>query len=100
MKNINVLDLILNLEHMASAAYDVIKNWEIIIQTVLYNGTSKETYVETRLRLYNKQKTKNSISLPPDPLSCKQVITSYNVERVIRRITGFVVPIKCFFNFH
>ena len=47
---------------------DVRKNCQVFIQTVLYSGTSKKTYVETRFRLYNKQKTKNSIPLPPDPL--------------------------------
>ena len=72
--NTNVIELISNLGHIASANDDVIKNCEIFIQTVLYNGASKETCVETRVRPYNKQKTKNSISLSPDPLSCKQVV--------------------------
>ena len=72
MKSRNVLELIMNLEHLVSAEDDVTKNCKIFIQTILYHGKSKKTYVETRLRLYNKQKTKNSISLPPDPLSCKQ----------------------------
>ena len=67
VKNTNVLKLISNLGHIAND--DVIKNCEIYIQTVLYNGTSKETYFETRVRHCFKQKAKNSISLPPDPLS-------------------------------
>ena len=71
MKNTNVLELILNLEHLASANNTVINNCQIFIQTVLYNGMAKGPYVETRLRLYNKQKTKNSISRPSDPLSCE-----------------------------
>ena len=45
MKNPNVLELISNLEHIVSANDDVIKNFEIFIQTEVYNGTSKETYV-------------------------------------------------------
>ena len=68
-KNTNVLELISNLEQIVSANDNVIKNCKIFIQTVLYNGTSNRTYVETGLRLQTKQKTKNSISLPPDPLS-------------------------------
>ena len=58
MKNTNVLGLISNIGHKVSANDDVIKNCEIVIQIVLYNGTSKETYVETRVRLYNEQKTR------------------------------------------
>ena len=58
MKNRNVLELILNLEQLVSANDDVIKNCEIFIETVLHNRTSKETYVETSLRLYNKKKQK------------------------------------------
>ena len=74
MRNRNVLELILNLEHLVSANDNVIKNCEIVTQTVLYNRTSKEAYVKTKLRLYNKHKTKNSISLSPDPLSLNQAI--------------------------
>ena len=58
MKNTNVLELISSLEHIVSANDDVIKNCEISIQTVFNNGTSKESYVETRVQLYNNQKNK------------------------------------------
>ena len=63
----------MNLE-LVSVNDGFIKNCEIFIQTVLFNRTSKEICVETRLRLYNKQKTKNPISLPLDTLSCKITI--------------------------
>ena len=56
MKNKNVL------ENTVSANDHVIKNCEIFIQTVLYNGTSKETYVKTSVRLYYEQKTGKSIT--------------------------------------
>ena len=65
MKNTNLLELISHLGHIVSANDDVKKNCEIFVQTVLYSGTSKETYVETRMRSYNNQKIKNSISVPP-----------------------------------
>ena len=54
MKNINVLELILNLERIVSANNAVVKNCQILH----YNRTSKETYVETRVPLSNKQKNK------------------------------------------
>ena len=75
MKNTSVLELITD---TVLANDQVIKNCDIFIQTVLYNGTSKETYLEARMRLYNKQKTKNSIALYLNPLSCKQAIRRAN----------------------
>ena len=65
MKNTNLLELISHLGYIVSANDDVKKNCEIFVQTVLYSGTSKETYVETRMRSYNNQKIKTSISVPP-----------------------------------
>ena len=50
MKNTNVLEL---LGHTVSANDDGKKNCEIFTQTVLYSGTSKETYVETIRRNFN-----------------------------------------------
>ena len=77
------LELISNLGHRVSANDDVIKNCEIFIQTVFNQGTSKETYVETRVRLYKKQKPKNSVSSPSDPLSCKQQTSCLSREILI-----------------
>ena len=47
------------------------------LEFILYNGTSKETYVETRLGPYNEQKRKNLISLS---LSCNQAIRRANYQ--------------------
>ena len=44
------------------------------IQTTLYAGCEEETYVETRIRLYKKQKQKISMNLPPDADCCRQAI--------------------------
>ena len=44
------------------------------IQTILYCGKDEEDYVSTRVRLYKKQKKKSSLTIPPDPASCKQAI--------------------------
>ena len=70
MKNTNVIELVSNLGHIVSANDDVINNYEIFIQTVFYHGTSKEN---KQKGLYNKQKTNNSISIPPDLLLWKQL---------------------------
>ena len=55
------------------------------IQTILYCGTDEEDYVSTRVRLYKKQKQKSSLTIPPDPVSCKQAI----IECTTSVITGY-----------
>ena len=52
--------IISNLEHIVSANDDVIKNCEIFIQTELYNGTSKETYVEAKKKELNITSSRSS----------------------------------------
>ena len=44
------------------------------IQTVLYGGNINEAFVETRTNIYDNQRTKSSMTLPPDPNSATQVI--------------------------
>ena len=53
---------------------DIVK----FIQTVMYSGHIGESLVETRVRLYEKQKVKSSLTLPPDPDSMKQIIMRVN----------------------
>ena len=48
------------------------------IQTVMYSGHVGESLVDTRVRLYENQKVKSSLTLPPDPDSIKQVILRVN----------------------
>ena len=78
MKNTNVLELISSLEHIVSANDDVIKNCEISIQTMFNNGTSKESYVETRVQLYNNQKNKE-LNVP----SCRSSSSKLSVVLLI-----------------
>ena len=80
MKNTNILQLISNLGHKVSADDNAIKNCAIFIQTVLYNGISKETYMKAKIQLYNNQKTKNSVSLTEGSLSCKPAIRRANYQ--------------------
>ena len=50
------------------------------IQVVLYAGNRNETYVETRVRLFRKQRKKTSMLLPPDEKSAKQAIYGVNYQ--------------------
>ena len=51
---------------------DNIEDLQRFIQIVMYNGKSSESYIKTRIRLYENQKIKTSTSLPPDPDSLLQ----------------------------
>ena len=51
-----------------------IEDVQKFVQTVMYSGKGKESFVETRVRLYHKMKVKSSLSLFPDPHSLKQAI--------------------------
>ena len=55
--------------------YDDIVNF---VRTVCYSGNKGESLVETRVRLYQKQKVKGSQSLPADPDSMKQAVLRMN----------------------
>ena len=51
-----------------------IENCMTFIQTVLYGGNINEAFVETRTNIYDNQRTKSSMTLPPDPNSATRVI--------------------------
>ena len=63
-----------------SGVPDNYRNIEKFIQTVCYAGRIDESLVETRVRLYEKQKVKTSQSLPADPDSMKQAILRINYQ--------------------
>lgn len=43
------------------------------VQTVMYSGKENESIEHTRARIYEKQKTKSSASLIPDPSSLESI---------------------------
>ena len=74
LKNRACTSLITNLCRDVVLSLDNLENCMKFIQTIVYNGKDKETYVETRIRLYRQQKKKTSRNLPPDQNSCYQAI--------------------------
>lgn len=67
-------DLLTDLGKDESVSEMILENAKEFVRTVLYTGKPKETYIETRIRLYQEMKMKSSMSLPPDPDSVIQVI--------------------------
>ena len=51
-----------------------IEGFLIFIQTVPYGGTIYESYVITRMRIYDNQNTKSSMTLTPDLGFATQVV--------------------------
>ena len=53
------------------------------MQTCTYSGTDRETFVETRIRMYNEQKVKSSLRILPDENSADQHIKRSNFRAQI-----------------
>lgn len=52
-------------------------------RTCMYPGTDQETFVETRIRMYNKQKVKSSSSILPDESSTDEHIKRSLLQAMI-----------------
>ena len=74
MKAERKADLLTDLGRDDDVSSLVLERAKQFVRTVLYTGKEKETYIETRIRLYQEMKVKSSMSLPPDPDSIIQVI--------------------------
>ena len=67
-------DLLTDLGKDDAVSEMILENAKEFVRTVLYSGKQRESYIETRIRLYQEMKMKSSMSLPPDPDSVVQVI--------------------------
>ena len=55
------------------------------VQTVIYSGKLSESYIDTRIRLYDQQQKKNSTNIPPDPDSLLQDLRRKQLQVLIWR---------------
>ena len=83
IKNVNFCKLIENLGKEKKLTADVLDSAKKFIQVCLYRGKLTENYVETRIRLYNRMKTKASCPLPPDHSSCINEIKRIHMQCLI-----------------
>ena len=74
LNNPSCMSMIENLGCLKELPERDIEDCTNFVQTVMYAGRQNEGYVATRIRLYKQQKKKTSLSLPPDPNSCKYAI--------------------------
>lgn len=61
------------------------ENMLTFMQTVMYPGKEGEDYVDTRIRLYDQQKVKSSLSLLPDKHSSYEHLKRSNLQTYIWR---------------
>ena len=83
LKDPSLLHLIKQLGQHATLTDDAMRNLFFFVQTVLYGGNRKETYVETRVRLYKGLKNKSSLNLPADPDSMTQEIKRCHLQAYV-----------------
>ena len=72
LKNIENLQLISALGVNTILSDEYVEDCKRFIQIVMYAGDNKETYVDTRIRLFKQQRTKTTMRIPPDADSAKQ----------------------------
>ena len=60
-----------------------LKNILTFMQAVMYPGKENEEYVETRIRIYEQQKVKSSLSLLPDKHSSMEHLKRSNLQAYI-----------------
>ena len=79
-----------NLGTGKSISPEFVESCKEFIRTVLYKGNSYETYLQTRVRLYDKQSTKSktTMTIPPDIDSCTQHILRFHT---LLHLTGLIV---------
>ena len=72
MKNSDLCAFLKGLDNVDLLTNDDIEDLKTFVQTVMYSGKISELYVETRIRMYDQQDSKNSTNLPSDPDSLLQ----------------------------
>lgn len=61
-------------------SFQHLENMFTFMQTVMYPGKDGEDYVETRIRMYDKQKIKSSLGLLPDKHSSQEHLKRANLQ--------------------
>ena len=59
------------------------RRFEAIHSTIMHSGNKSESYLQTKMRLYQQQKEKSSVSLPPDSDSLLQALKRVQIENVL-----------------
>ena len=76
------LDLIRGIGEEKIISAECIENCLEFIRTIMYKGKANETYLQTRVRLYDEQqsKSKTTMTIPPDVDSCTQHILRSHLQ--------------------
>ncbi len=75
-----MLDVLQNDEPLLENDIQELKEF---VRTVIYKGSKDEGYINTRVHLYQQQKEKSSMALPPDPDSLLQALKRSQLQTKI-----------------
>ena len=90
--NCNLLRSVQREEPLCQNNMDDLKEF---VGTVMYNGNKRESYLQTRMRLYQQQKEKSSVSLPPDPDSLLQALKRTQMQTLLWQQCGEITIKQC-----
>ena len=89
-------DLLMDLGKDQSITEEMVQSAKEFLRAILYTGKQKETYIQTRIRLYKEMEVKSSMCLPPDPDSVVQVIKRVHYQvyfwRRCTEINNEIIP--------
>ena len=71
--------LILDIGRNESLSQQVMADAKTFVQTALYSGKPHESYVETRIRIFQNLTTKSSAAIPADPKSITEELQRVNL---------------------
>ena len=94
VRNSSHLNMIQSLGQVESLTDEVIEVVKRFIQTIIYNGSLNESFVESRVRFYKNLKKKTSAAIPADPDSTLQEIKRVHLQSFIwLRCLDPIIPI-------
>ena len=88
LKSPNSCKLLQALQKEETLCQQNIEDLKEFISTIMYNGNKKESYLQVGMRLYQQQKEKSSMSLPPDPDSLLQALKRAQLQTILWQQCG------------
>ena len=89
------INLLAMLGESEKISEECINECKEFIRTVFYKGKAGESYLQTRMILYDNQsnQSKTTMSLPPDEDSCIQhILRSHYIVFIWKHFSSFIIP--------
>lgn len=89
------INLVAMLGESKKISEECINECKEFIRTVFYKGKPGESYLQTRMRLYDNQpnQSKTTMNLPPDEDSCTQhILRAHCIVFIWKHFSSFIIP--------